>query len=367
MEVKTTAEKLIIDAVMALKPSLRLRVLDFTAVDDILAAAVRREPRILPFIKFVSSTIATLTTGEKEITFRFAYSVGGEAPSSIHEVDVDRGDWDISSLYRPVEPAERFIVSDDPRRTTGNITSDLERLTARYENLHGCRQSISSLEGIPYTVIKLQYSRHFPQERFLRLRSEAELEARRVWKKILSNARVSESVRPFLAYSYINREFEYDHAFLARFKAPGYDPEKDPPYAFVSYGPLITGKGVCAGLAWAFKRMMDVSGIPCITIGGAFRSDPGTGHMWNMVKLDNGCWYHVDTGVNISSDGFSVSGFLKNDAEFSEDYIWKRCDAFPANGPGNMIDFYREHFDSNRTAYVRAGINERYAFPEFTV
>lgn len=367
MGTDAAVDQIIVDAVLALKPSIRFVTRNLTSVGDAMARAVRREPRIVPFIESYSSSISTMSDGKKEIIIDFEYSVGGDSPSNIHEVDVDLGEWDISSLFRPTEPIEKTIVTDNKVRTINKIDSYLERLTAGYENISGIQKLTSKLDTLPYSSIKLSYIHYFSKDCFTKLRSESEFEARRIWRRILSNAQVSDNVKPFLAYSYINQECEYDSDFISRYHSPGYDPEKDPPFAFISYGPLLKGRGVCSGLAWAFKCMMDVCGVPCITINGFLKDDQSVGHMWNMVKMDNGCWYHVDTGANIAGKGLSVSGLFKNDDEFSKDHIWRSFDAHTANGPGNMVDFYRKHFDSNRTAYISAGVNKRYAFPKYTV
>jgi hypothetical protein len=46
---------------------------------------------------------------------------------------------------------------------------------------------------------------------------------------------------------------------------------------------------VCSGYADTFTLLMTLLNVECINKG----SGP-MNHVWNMVKLDDGCWYHVD-------------------------------------------------------------------------
>ena len=61
-----------------------------------------------------------------------------------------------------------------------------------------------------------------------------------------------------------------------------------------SYNPegvFINGTAVCNGYALAFQLCMEILGIESkIVVGTASFSY----HAWNIVKMDDGCWYHVD-------------------------------------------------------------------------
>ena len=61
---------------------------------------------------------------------------------------------------------------------------------------------------------------------------------------------------------------------------------------FDSYGALVTGLCVCEGYAEAFKLICDREGIPCITVMG---TGGGGAHKWNMVLMDDGEWYTLDS------------------------------------------------------------------------
>lgn len=68
-------------------------------------------------------------------------------------------------------------------------------------------------------------------------------------------------------------------------------------FCFVAYGPLVANYGVCSGYAKAFKAICDRENIPCVLVSGTGIDNDGKrdSHMWNLVKMDDGKWYCVDT------------------------------------------------------------------------
>ncbi|MBR2708915.1 hypothetical protein IKE98_01105 [Candidatus Saccharibacteria bacterium] len=75
--------------------------------------------------------------------------------------------------------------------------------------------------------------------------------------------------------------------------------------SFNEYGPIMKGKAVCQGYAYAFKAIVDelvrqthVKAV-CEYVFVP-ESSKGDGHGWNRIKL-NGQWYHVD--VTADDDG----------------------------------------------------------------
>ncbi|MBR3860421.1 MAG: DUF4358 domain-containing protein [Oscillospiraceae bacterium] len=80
----------------------------------------------------------------------------------------------------------------------------------------------------------------------------------------------------------------YDTATLERYGGVP-DPDDDNPY-----GALVHGLGICEGYTGSFQLLMDLVGIPCLSVAG--HSDNGLEygeHAWNQVLLD-GDWYVVD-------------------------------------------------------------------------
>lgn len=58
-----------------------------------------------------------------------------------------------------------------------------------------------------------------------------------------------------------------------------------------AYGALIEGSAVCDGYTKAFMELADACGIETKRVVGTV---PLGDHSWNLVKLDDGEWYHVD-------------------------------------------------------------------------
>ncbi len=66
------------------------------------------------------------------------------------------------------------------------------------------------------------------------------------------------------------------------------DPDSSNPY-----GALYNGKAICVGFATTFQLFMDMIGLECVTVVGAYYQC-AEDHAWNMVRLD-GNWYCVDS------------------------------------------------------------------------
>lgn len=61
-------------------------------------------------------------------------------------------------------------------------------------------------------------------------------------------------------------------------------------------GALIDGHAVCDGYAKAIKLLCDREGIPCVVVAGeAIQKGKAEPHAWNLVQMENGLWYAIDT------------------------------------------------------------------------
>ena len=67
------------------------------------------------------------------------------------------------------------------------------------------------------------------------------------------------------------------------------------------YGALVEKLCVCEGYGTAMQLLLNSLGVECVTLTGeAYNSSVKESeeqrilHLWNAVKLDDGCWYHVD-------------------------------------------------------------------------
>ncbi len=78
-----------------------------------------------------------------------------------------------------------------------------------------------------------------------------------------------------------------------------YDNTIAEPNIFDVYGALINGICVCEGYAESLKLLCDREGIPCITVVG---NGNGGAHKWNMVQMEDGEWYVLDSTWNDQTD-----------------------------------------------------------------
>lgn len=84
------------------------------------------------------------------------------------------------------------------------------------------------------------------------------------------------------AHDYICKNTDYDHS-----TANG---ATNNPYAYSAYGALVNGLCVCEGYSRAMQLLMNRVGIETGLVRG---EAGGGGHMWNIIKIENG-WYHLD-------------------------------------------------------------------------
>lgn len=76
-------------------------------------------------------------------------------------------------------------------------------------------------------------------------------------------------------------------------------------------GVLNRQEGVCEAYAKAFKLLCMKAKIPCmIAVGYGKWGNEGGNHAWNMVKLDNGQWYAVDTTWDDLDNGYIIHEFF---------------------------------------------------------
>ncbi len=73
-------------------------------------------------------------------------------------------------------------------------------------------------------------------------------------------------------------------------------------------GPLLTGKGVCEGIAEAFGFLCCVCGVKVAMVSGTLDK---SGHRWNVIELE-GARYHVDVTADLSG----IHAFFNNDDAF---------------------------------------------------
>lgn len=82
---------------------------------------------------------------------------------------------------------------------------------------------------------------------------------------------------------------------------------------------------VCVGYATTFRMFMQMLDIECMVVHSS-----GLGHSWDLVKLDDGCWYHTDCYMD--SDSTNFRNFNMDDKTCRQSHEWNTSFFPSANG-----------------------------------
>lgn len=81
-------------------------------------------------------------------------------------------------------------------------------------------------------------------------------------------------------------------------------------------GVLKSGSAVCVGYATTFRLLVNMLGMECHIPHNEY-------HSWDLVQLDDGCWYHVDIYYDVTSDS-RYGNFNMNDEVCLESHEFPR-------------------------------------------
>ena len=117
---------------------------------------------------------------------------------------------------------------------------------------------------------------------------------------------------------------------------------------------LLNGHGACWAHSRAFYMLAQMSGIPCHIIYG---QAGGRAHSWNIVQMENGEWYHIDTTWDdpITQGGDAGDTieyhryFLLCDYHMSKSHNWNKTQ-YPASGHNHATYFVNRHIVFNDSA-----------------
>ena len=358
----TAPEDALIEAVAAGQTQLRLNHC-FGSLDAVFKNALQKEPRLLAFLAGYSSTYQK--KGLVQLCFDYDVTLCYQEPrpASLGEVAVDTGVWDPAPLLRRGLPREETLVTQDPADVSRKLSALLGRLLSEYEGIHGWRTGVSSFGKLsPYAVCTVSYDYLLPLPQLRQLQGKARFAAKQIWRSILGRATVPRFVKPFLALSYLSQECGYDQRAFDE-AAGASDAEPSDPIPHLAYGPLVEKRGICSGLAWAFKTLMDEANIECRCVSGALKDAPETGHQWNLVRLD-GQLYHVDPTWGIREEGVFVGGLLQPDSMMRGTHLWNAGDYPAARGMHFGYDLIESYLAENGSEFLDAGADERIFFPD---
>jgi hypothetical protein len=93
---------------------------------------------------------------------------------------------------------------------------------------------------------------------------------------------------------------------------------------FTPQGVLVSKQAVCVGYATTFRMFMQMLGLECHIVHNDY-------HSWDLVKLDDDCWYHVDIYTDVSSRT-EFQNFNMTDATAQSGHDWDTAALPAANG-----------------------------------
>ena len=117
------------------------------------------------------------------------------------------------------------------------------------------------------------------------------------------------------------------------------DANKDAAWAHNILGVFEKGSGVCEAYAKTFQLLLNASGVNNIYIVG---QSGRTGHVWNLVQLDDGKWYWCDLTWDDGSNSYAyfcvgnTSSFTSGHtcgttSFFSKHYLYELPDVATSN------------------------------------
>ncbi len=359
MALFTSREDQLIQAITNQNPQIRFQRCVSTA-EHMIKNALRKEPRLLAYLDgYEYSYVANGLSRDYDLILKYR----PDCPAALTDVTLDTGSWDIRSIVTKGKPQDVLLVTKDPNTVSSKFSGIMMFLLSKYEGIHGWNLNSWSFEKLSdYSLVRVTYSYMMPLPQLRQYQAKASFAAKTIWRNILGKATVPQFVKPFLALSYIAQESTYDqHCYDELEGSPQQLPTDPIPH--LAYGPLVEGRGICGGLAWAFKQLMDEARIECICVSGYLKEDTKLGHMWTMVKLDNQ-YYHVDPTMGSKDDGVFIGGLMQPDAVMRTTHIWEESDYPKARGTRFDYDFIEDYLVENGTDFIDAGANEMYFFPD---
>ncbi len=85
---------------------------------------------------------------------------------------------------------------------------------------------------------------------------------------------------------------------------------------YSAYGALVNGIANCEGYSRAYQLLCNATGIENTLVCGTSK---GVGHLWNMVKTEDG-WYHVDCTWNDLAKDYTYTYFCLTDSQIITDH-----------------------------------------------
>lgn len=355
-------EDILIAAMSAKQPVVRLERY-VGALELAFKRALCKERRLCAFLSRYQANYMKKGLVQLVADYDITLEYQENAPESLTDVIIDNQDFNPNVILTPGVPKEIIVVTDDTDRIEKEMDDFLTYMLSCYEGIAGWTCEARKFDKLTDdSVMYMGFPYIVPKNEMKIYQSKAVFNRKLIWKEILGKANVPQFVKVFLAFSYLMQECEYDQAAYDEVER---DPSAMPsdPIPHLAYGPLVEKRGICGGMAWAFKQMMDEAAVPCICVSGYLKPEQRVLHMWNMVKLEQQ-YYHVDTTWGLKDQGVFVEGLLKSDHVYKKTHEWEEKRYPKATGMRYQYDFIEDFLFDHGNDYLDEGANEKYLFPE---
>lgn len=282
-----------------------------------------------------------------------------DLPQSLNSIIIDNGFYTLHNYKSFKAPDKLYIITDDPENLANRLKKSFHHFHIRYEGLYKFQNNnITFKELTTKSAVIVNFIYCLPYNQLNQKIKQAKSKANNIAKYLTKGMMIPDTVKIFLALSYLQQTTKYNHRASQNIEL-GRKAFLEDVTSYFSYGPLIENKGICSGIAFAFKALMEAFHIECMIINGNPRDNPNIGHAWNLVKLNNQ-YYHVDVTHGIE-DGVCVRSFMKSDSQM-KNYYWDRR-YFPKADGKLDYDLIRSWLNINGRKLMNVGVDKKYLFP----
>lgn len=329
--------------------------------EKILKDVLNQEPRLLFYISSYTYSYTKNSRLSMIADYTVTMDYNPNAPDSLEDIIIDDGSYTLLNYKSLASPEKLYFISDNHEDLSNRIIDSFYNFHIKYEGLYKVENNSITFDRLTNKVaVTTSFTYCLPLNQLNQKKRQAEFKANQIAKDLTKGLIIPPFIKIFLGFSYLQQTTTYDHRAYNNL-AMDIESITIDPGPHLSYGPLIEERGICSGIAYAFKTLMESLNIECMVIHGQLKGDSNMKHAWNLVRLNNQ-YYHVDATCGIEQ-GVCVSSFMKCDSQMKE-YQWDQ-DYFPkATGRHFNYDFIEDWLVDNGEDLVDAGIDSQFVFPD---
>ena len=329
--------------------------------EKILKEVLIQEPRLLFYISSYSYSYTKNSRLSMIADYTVTIDYNQNAPDSFDDITIDDGTYTLLNYKSLSNPEKLYFISDGHSDLSQRIIDSFHNFHIRYEGLYKVENNSITFDQLSDNIaLTTKFTYCLPLNQLNQKKRQAEFKANQIAKDLTGGLVIPPFVKVFLAFSYLQQNTSYDHRAYNNL-AMDLESITIDPAPHLSYGPLVEGRGICSGIAYAFKTLMESLNIECMVIHGILNEDSSMDHAWNLVRINNQ-YYHVDATCGIEQ-GVCVSSFMKCDSQMNG-YHWDQ-EFFPrATGRHFNYDFIEDWLIDNGEDLVDSGIDSQFVFPD---